>query len=430
MFDKEFLFGVATSAYQIEGTHHKFETIWCDEKQHIDDLSDGEIACDFYHKYKDDIKYILDLGVDVYRMSISWARIEPKENEFSDEGINFYKNIFKILKDNQIKIDVTLYHWDMPKWILDEFDGFADKKIIPHFLKYAKHIFSIFDQDVNQWVTINEPWCVSTVAYYYGTHAPFRKDLTKMVKAQYYTLMAHQEVYDYYKKNYKKPIGIVLNLWMQYPIDQNKDTLIATQYSSMFHNDVFLYPMFKGTYKTAWLNKLLELGVNLDFIETRELKSLMNKTDFLGINYYQHHTISYNKKNPFLFEHNLTGYDLTDMNWEINPNGLKDMIMLLRKEFTNKPIYITENGAAFDDILEDNEIHDVKRINYIKGHLDVIESIHKKMNVKGYYLWSLFDNYEWSFGYTKRFGIIYTDYNNLVKIPKDSYAYYKKRIKT
>jgi beta-glucosidase len=428
MFDKRFLFGVATSAYQIEGTHKEFETIWCNEKSHIDDHSDGEIACDFYNRYIEDIKYIINLGVDVYRMSISWARIQPKKNVFSQVAIDYYKNLFKLLKSKGIKIDVTLYHWDMPKWILQEFDGFSDKKIVPYFLEYAKQMFINFNQYVHQWATINEPWCVSTVAYYYGTHAPFKKDLLKTAKAQYYTLMAHQSVYDYYKMHYKKPMGIVLNLWMQYALDDKPENILATQYSSMFHNEVFLDPIFKGKYPHKWIERLKVLGVNLDFIKDKDLKSLKNKLDYLGVNYYQHHTVSYDQDHPFLFKHNHTGYPTTDMNWEINPNGLADVIKMIRTDYSNIAIYITENGAAFEDELVNQSIHDIKRIKYIKGHMDIIEKIHKEMNVKGYYLWSLFDNYEWSFGYTKRFGIIYTDYQNLRKIPKDSYRYYKNRI--
>ncbi|MFA5470424.1 MAG: family 1 glycosylhydrolase [Acholeplasmataceae bacterium] len=430
MFNKKFLFGVATSSYQIEGTFDEFKTIWCDKKDHIDDQSDGKIACDFYHNYKDDIKWIKNLGVDVYRMSISWARIQPEKELFSDQGIAFYKDLFKLLKKNKIKVDVTLYHWDMPSWILDEFDGFADEKIIDYFYQYAIKMFDLFDKDVHSWATINEPWCVSTVGYYYGAHAPFKKDITKMVKAQYYTLLAHEKVYDYYKDNYNKDIGIVLNLWTQYQLTDKTVDAIAREYSDMFHNQVFLYPLFKGFYPIKWILKLKELGVDTTFIDEKHLSQLRNKTDYLGVNYYQHHTVTYDKDHPFNFKHVHTGFEKTDMDWEINAKGLEDLIIMIRNDYTDIPMIITENGAAFKDKLENGKIIDNNRINYIKSHSEIIEKLHEKHCIKGYYLWSLFDNFEWGFGYTKRFGIVYTDYQTLEKIPKESYLFYKQFIET
>lgn len=425
MFNKKFLFGVATSSYQIEGTSNEFKTIWCDQKEKIIDQSDGTVACDFYHKYQEDMKWIINLGVDVYRMSISWARIQPEKHMFSNEGIAYYKKIIKRLKRNKVKVDVTLYHWDMPAWILDEFDGFSDEKIVDYFYNYAVKMFEVFDSDVRTWATINEPWCVSTVGYYYGSHAPFKKDLSKMAKAQYYTLLAHEKVYDYYKANYKKDMGIVLNLWAQYPLSNQSIDLIATEYSDMFHNQVYLYPLFKGFYPIKWILKLKQLGVDTGFIDEKHLSQLRNKTDYLGLNYYQHHTVTYDKSNPFSFKHVHTGFDKTDMDWEINAKGLEDIIIKLRKDYTHVPIIITENGAAFQDEIVNGKINDEKRIDYINKHLDVVLKLHEKYCIKGYYLWSLFDNFEWSFGYTKRFGIIYTDYQTLHKIPKESYHYYK-----
>ena len=426
MFKKTFNFGVATSSYQIEGTFNQFKTIWCDQKSQIVDHSDGTVACDFYHNYEKDVKWIIDLGVDVYRMSISWARVQPQEKIFSTEGIAYYKKIINILKEHGIKVDLTLYHWDMPQWIMDKFDGFADAKIVDYFYEYAIEMFKYFDDDVRSWATINEPWCISTVAYYYGAHAPFKKDISKMVKSQYYTLLAHQKVYDYYKENYQKEIGIVLNLWMQYPLSNDAVDIVATKYSDMFHNQVFLFPLFKGTYPSKWITLLHQLNIDTSFIDSKLIEKLRDKTDYLGVNYYSHHTITYDKNNPFKFKHIETGFDKTDMDWEVNPKGLEDLIVLLRENYTKVPIIITENGAAFKDEVINQKINDQKRIAYIKGHIDVIEKLHEKYHIEGYYLWSLFDNFEWSFGYTKRFGIIFTDYTNNQKLAKESYYYYQK----
>lgn len=430
MSHKKFLFGVATSSYQIEGTNNKFESIWDNQNDKIIDQSDGRIACDFYHLYEKDIEYIENLGVDVYRMSLSWARIQPKRGEFSKEAITFYKHMLKTLLDKGIKVDVTLYHWDMPKWILSYFDGFSDHQIINYFLAYAKKAFESFDEYVNQWATINEPWCVSTVSYYYGVHAPFRNDMQKMAQAQYYTLLAHEKVYNYYKKKYHKSIGIVLNLWKQYPNSNDPKDLEATAYSDMFHNQVFLYPLFKGKYPIKWLKRLSELGVDLSFIDSKALEKLKDKTDYLGINYYQHQTVAYEKNHPFYFKHIKTNYPLTDMDWEINHLGLKDMIIEIREKYSIVPIVITENGAAFKDHIVDGKVDDQKRIKYIKDHLDIVMEMKDDWNIQGYYLWSLFDNFEWAFGYTKRFGIIHVDFKTLKRTPKESYYFFQNFIKS
>ncbi|MFA6801091.1 MAG: family 1 glycosylhydrolase, partial [Acholeplasmataceae bacterium] len=326
----KFLFGVATAAYQIEGTHQAFRTIWDGHEDLILDHSNCDVACDFYHQYEKDIEMIKALDVDVYRMSISWARIQPKINEFSKEGIAFYHKIFTILKEKNILIDVTLYHWDMPQWLLDMHIGFDHENIIDYFLTYAKKMFECFDTYVRAWTTINEPWCVSVVGYYYGTHAPFVSDLSRMVKAQYYTLRVHQEVYTYYKLNYHKKIGIVLNLWQQYAFSKQLLDLKAMEYSDIFHNRIYLDPLFKGKYPDKWLLQLKTLDIDVSFIDDKKIQLLKNQTDFLGINYYSHHTIQFDEQSQFYFKHVDTIYDKTAMGWEINADGLIDMIKRIR----------------------------------------------------------------------------------------------------
>ncbi|QWB96420.1 family 1 glycosylhydrolase [Mycoplasmatota bacterium] len=426
---KNFLFGVATAAYQIEGTHKAFDTIWDHHEDLILDHSNCEVACDFYTQYEKDIRYIKNLDVDVYRMSISWARIQPKKDEFSLEGINFYKRVFEILKAKHILVDVTLYHWDMPQWLLDLNVGWDSEEIIGYFLNYAKKMFELFDHDVRAWSTINEPWCVSVVGYLYGSHAPFVKDFNRMLKAQYYTLMAHKAVYDFYKGHYTKPIGIVYNLWKVYPYSIDICDLKAAEYSDLFHNKMYLDPLFKGSYPKKWLNRLKTLGYDISFINKEAVKSLKDSTDYLGVNYYSHHTIAYDENSEFYFKHVKTGYDVTAMDWEIKAEGLVDLLKDIRNEYTQIPIYITENGAAFDDQLVNDTVADTKRTAYILDHANAILRVKDELNIQGYYVWSLLDNFEWAFGYTKRFGIIYVDFKTLKRYPKDSYYAYKNLIK-
>lgn len=429
MEDKKFLFGVATAAYQIEGTHQKFKTIWDDHEDKIDDQSNCHVACDFYQKYEDDIALIKALDVDVYRMSISWARIQPTKHAFSQEGIDFYHQVFKILKDKGIQVDVTLYHWDQPKWLYEMGVGFDDPSIVSYFLAYATKMFDEFDGYVRAWATINEPWCVSVVGYYYGAHAPFVKDLGRMARAQYYTLMIHKAVYQFYKARYHKEIGIVFNLWHKYLASDSKQDQEAMAYSALFFNDMYLSPMFKGVYPKLWFTLLQENGVDTSFIDLDEVKALKNQTDYLGINYYTHHTVAYDKDSPFKFKHIETGYPLTAMGWEVHAMGLIHVIEYVRENYTDKDIYITENGAAFDDVLKDSTVNDIERSSYIKNHLQLILDNKEKLNIKGYYVWSLMDNFEWAFGYTKRFGIVYVDYKDLKRYPKDSYYMYQNMIK-
>lgn len=426
---KDFKFGVATSSLQIEGTKGKFKTIWDLPENNVLDQSNCKDACNFFNTYKDDVQLIKNLGVDVYRMSLSWARICPNEFGFSKEGINFYHHLFKELKNNGILVDVTLYHWDMPLWLYEKGIGFHSKEIVEYFLEYAKKMFSEFDQYVHSWATLNEPWCISRVGYLYGTHAPFiTNDAQKTFQTDYYMLLAHAAVYHFYKENYNKNIGIVLNVWGNHPNSNSKEDLKAAQLAHQFYEGVYLNPLFVGGFSNSYLDMVSKLGVNTEFVDAKALTSVKDTTDFLGINYYMHNTVIYDSKEPLGFKCIQTSSKLTDMGWEVYPKGLEYILRQIREEYTTVPITITENGSAYKDIVKNGIINDVERIEYFKKHFKVIESISETLNIEGYYLWSLMDNFEWHFGYTKRFGIVYVDYKTMKRIPKQSYYEYKKLI--
>lgn len=426
----DFLFGVAASSLQIEGTNSKFKTIWDLPNNKILDKSNCDLACKFSEKYIEDIKSLKELGVDVFRMSISWARICPAEGSFSKEGIKFYHNVFKELRKSNILIDVTLYHWDMPLWLYEKGIGFHSKEIISYFLEYSKRMFHEYDQYINNWATLNEPWCISRVGYVYGTHAPFiENDLQKAIQTDYYMLITHKEVYNYYKANYQGSIGIVLNVWGSYPLTDSIKDIEACESCHQFYEGVYLNPLFKGQYSELWLKTLKSLELDLSFINAEELRTVKDTTDYLGINYYMHNTVTYDESELFKFKCVQTDFPHTDMGWEINPEGLKNVIKQIRERYTDLPIYITENGSAFKDEVIDGLISDVDRIDYLNKHFNIVEEIHEELNIKGYYLWSLMDNFEWHFGYTKRFGIIYIDYNDYKRIYKNSFYEYQKIIK-
>lgn len=427
---KNFLLGVSTSSLQIEGTNNKFETIWDIPERNILDNSNCTHACKFIENYKDDVKLIKNLGVDVYRMSLSWARVWPSEEGFSKEGIEFYHQLFKELKKNNILVDVTLYHWDMPKWLYDKGVAFHTEDILEYFLIYSKRMFEEYDQYVNQWATFNEPWCVSRVGYIYGTHAPFiTNNYQFALQADYYMLLCHNDVYDFYKGNYKKNIGIVLNVWGNHPFTSSVEDNNAAKSAHQFYEGTYLNPLFIGGFDKSAIDMFQGIGVDTNFYDQHRLMKVKDKVDFLGINYYMHNTVIYDPKEPFFFKVIQTTYPHTDMDWEINPDGLRFILTQIRDQYTDIPIYITENGSAFKDKLVDGKINDVDRIKYFESHFNVINDIKDTLNIKGYYLWSLMDNWEWHFGYQKRFGIIYIDYNNYKRIPKQSYYEYQRLIK-
>ncbi len=430
---KDFIFGVATSSYQIEGTHGIVHSIWdtfCEEPGNIKDMSNGTFAIDHLHNADEDIKLIKDLGVDSYRLSISWARVIPTKNTISKEGITFYKNLLIKLKQQNIKPSITLYHWDMPQWVMDETGGFINHKCVNYFLEYAKVVFKELEGLFNYVTTINEPFCVSAVSYLYGAHAPGEKDEQLFVQSQYYTLLAHGVVADYYKNTYfNHNIGIVLNLWFDYSDKYDDLSKKAIKASDLFHNLIYLEPIFKGQYPIEYLDFLDKHNIDRSFMKQEELDIMRTELGFLGINYYTRNYVTYNEENKMKWAPLPAVYDTTEMGWEVYPQALKELPQRLRKDYTTIPVFITENGAAYNDKLENNKVHDEDRITYFKKHLAIIEEVSDELNIVGYYAWSLVDNFEWAHGYTKRFGLVYVDYETNKRIKKDSYHYYKNYIK-
>ncbi|MFU8792513.1 MAG: family 1 glycosylhydrolase [Acholeplasmataceae bacterium] len=429
MFKKDFIFGVATSSFQIEGTHQKFKTLWDIDHTKIQDGANGHIACDHVHLYESDISLIKQLGVDAYRLSFSWARLQPTPDGFSKEGIQFYLNLLMSLKTQGIKVSATLYHWDMPLWLYEKGFGFDNLDFPSYFLTYAKQAFELFDDYVFQWTTINEPWCISMVGYFFGNHAPWIKDLNRAIRAQFVTLDAHQVVYHYYKKHFNKPMGIVLNLSHVYEASQSEEDLLAKSYADIFFNGMYLDPLFHGHYPERYLKRLDELQIDYSYITKEKCLNIKDSLDFLGINTYSHFIAAFDDTQPFLFKRAISAFPKTDMGWDVNPQGLFDLIVNLRKNYPMIPVFITENGSAFPDEIKRNRIKDRHRIDYLKSHLSVIEKLHETHHIDGYFAWSLMDNFEWAHGYHMRFGLVYVDFQTLKRTPKQSFKVYQKIIK-
>jgi beta-glucosidase len=430
-FDKEFIFGVATSSYQIEGAYNedgRTPSIW-DTFSNIEgkvfNMENGNVACDHYHRYKEDINIIKELGVDSYRLSIAWPRIFPEAGKYNPKGMEFYKNLLTELKQNGIRASVTLYHWDLPQWVQD-MGGWEVRENIKHFLEYVEKCFVELDDLVDMWITHNEPWCASILSNAVGEHAPGKKDITAALKVAHHLLLSHgQTVALYHKLGYKKPLGITLNFTPTYgETDGFQDKLAASNLDGTF-NRWFLEPIFKRIYPADIVNLYAARCSDFSFIKEGDFEIIGEKCDFLGVNYYNRSLVRFDSTSLTLNTAAYSNYPKTAMGWDISPEEFIDLIKMIREKYTDIPIYITENGSAWNDIVEDNRVHDAERVDFLVRHLESVATMNKMgLNVGGYYCWSLMDNFEWAHGYSKRFGIVYVDFETQERIKKDSYYKY------
>lgn len=428
---KHFVLGAATSAYQIEGAYDeggRTLSIWdrfCREEGRIDNGDTGDAACDHYNRYREDIMMMKQLGLDSYRLSISWPRIFPEKDKYNPQGMQFYKDVLKELMDNGIKACVTIYHWDLPMWAQD-MGGFRNRESISWFTEFAAKCFDELGDLVDVWITHNEPWCASFLSNFIGDHAPGKNDIYESLIVAHHLLLSHGEAVKIFRnKKMKGKIGITLNLSSVYPETQSFEDRFAAENADVFKNRHFLEPLFKKSYPTEMFNYFHESIPSLDFIKDGDMDTIGVKCDFLGVNYYTRSFIKYDKSSYMSFTDAEVNNPVTDMGWEVYPEGLYTLIKSIRKNYTDIPIYITENGCAYKDVIsEDGKIHDDERTDYIKKHLQVVSRlIEEGDRIDGYYVWSLLDNFEWKFGYSKRFGIVYVDFDTQKRIPKESFKY-------
>ncbi|WP_413376511.1 GH1 family beta-glucosidase [Alkalihalobacillus sp. 1P02AB] len=437
-FEKNFIFGTATSSYQIEGAFNeggRTLSIWdtfSRKRGKVLNGDTGDRACEHYYRYEEDINLIKELGVDSYRFSIAWPRIFPEQGLYNEEGMNFYKSLLKKLCEAGIKPVATLYHWDLPMWAQDK-GGWVNRESVAWFLEYAMKCFEELDEYVFTWITHNEPWCASFLSYHLGVHAPGHTNIEEGLKAAHHILLSHGEAVKVFKNKLEleTPIGITLNLAPVYPASDTFNDRIAANNADGYTNRWFLDPLFKGAYPLDMVNLFSKHVHDFQFIQEGDLETISIDCDFFGINYYARELVEYNSLSTTLSSSAFSDFKKTGMGWDVSPKEFKELIGRLRKEYTDLPIYITENGAAYDDVLEsDGRVHDRERTNYIEQHLMAVQELNDEgMNIAGYYLWSLFDNFEWAFGYEKRFGIIYVDFETQNRYWKDSALRYKDIVK-
>jgi beta-glucosidase len=437
-FSQEFKWGAATASYQIEGAYNQDGrglSIWdtfSHTKGNVLNGDTGNEACDHYNKLEEDIELMKEIGLETYRFSIAWPRIFPKgTGKVNQEGLDFYNKLIDGLLEAGIEPAITLYHWDLPQTLQDK-GGWENKATVNAFVDYAEVIFKAFGDRVSTWITHNEPFVVAFHGNSTGDHAPGIKDHLVALKVAHNLLVSHGLVVKKFRKmKITGDIGITLNLSYAYPVSDSKEDVLAAELFTAYYNGWFLDPIFKGHYPKNLVDIYKERYDNIDFL-SKDLDVISEEIDFLGINYYSRGLVEFDSTSDF-FKINTIKPDesnYTAMNWEIYPKGLYDLLINISKEYTDLPLYITENGAAFNDEVEDGAVNDTKRIEFLKGHFkSAYDAIQSGVNLQRYYVWSLMDNFEWAYGYSKRFGIIYVDYSTKERILKDSAYWYKEVIK-
>lgn len=436
-FPDNFVWGAATAAYQIEGAHNedgKGESIWdrfCKIPGKVQDGDRGDVACDHYHRYQDDIKLMKTISLKGYRFSIAWSRIFPKgKGQVNQAGLDFYERLTDELLNAGIEPFVTLYHWDLPQ-ALQEKGGWANRDTVDYFQDYAEEVSRKLGDRVHFWITHNEPWVVSFLGHHSGIHPPGIKDLSTALKVSHHLLLSHGEAVAILKDNgdKKTQVGITLNLSPVYPASESEEDEKATKRYDGHLNRWFLDPIYKGSYPE---DMLALYGEKVPEIRAEDLEHISAKIDFLGINYYTRTVVKADKKKVFLGLSLVKpgGAEYTEMDWEIYPAGIYQILRRIHNDYDTPLIYITENGAAFADKIDKNgQVNDISRIKYLEGHfLQAHRAIEEGVKLSGYFVWSLLDNFEWAYGYSRRFGLIYTDYATQKRIIKASGWWYKKVI--
>ena len=418
LFPPGFVWGAATSAYQIEGAvdaDGRGESIW-DVFSHrpgtVVDGSTGDLACDAYHRYRDDIALMRELGLTGYRFSISWPRIFPTGAGAPNQpGIDHYRRVVEGLAEAGIEPLITLYHWDLPR-PLQSRGGWTNRDTAARFGEYAHTVARAIGAEVRLWVTINEPWVAAFLGHLYGLHAPGRRDPRGSLAAAHHLLLAHAEGMAALRAELPRTAeaGIALNLAPIEPLnDSNADAEAAARYDG-FLNRWFLDALYHARYPD---DLLAHYGDLLPEIRPGDLERIATPTDFLGVNYYAPNTVRWSPSAPLVQAEVVPrpGVPQTAMGWEVSPQGLHHVLTRLRTDWSPASIRITENGAAFDDRLVAGAVDDPDRERYLHDHLlQAYRAIEDGVPLAGYYCWSLLDNFEWGFGYTKRFGLVHVDF--------------------
>jgi beta-glucosidase len=436
-FPPDFVWGAATASYQIEGAWDedgKGENIW-DRFSHtpgkIENGDTGDFACDHYHRWQEDIGLMKEIGLQAYRFSVSWGRILPEgRGQVNPAGIDFYNRLVDRLLENDITPFLTLYHWDLPQVLQDQ-GGWPARSTAEAFIEFADRVSRALGDRVKNWMTLNEPFVSALVGYLEGRHAPGHQDVDEMLAAAHHLLLAHGLSVPVIRTNSPdSEVGIVLNLNQMHPASRSAADRAAAWLDDGIVNRWYLDPLEGRGYPPDVID---HFGRSMDFVYESDLDAISTPLDFLGVNYYSRR-ISRSQEIPEEQNEPREVYadpNPTEMGWEVYPQGLFDILARIDLDYNFPKLYVTENGAAYDDSVGENgQVNDPLRVNYLQSHFkSVAKAIQIGVPVKGYFVWSLLDNFEWAHGFSKRFGLIYVDYETQVRILKDSARYYQEVIK-
>jgi len=433
-FPADFRWGVSTSSFQIEGAARedgKGESIWdrfCREPGRIRDGSNGDVACDHYHRWPQDLDMAKALGVNAYRFSIAWPRILPGgRGAVNEAGLAFYDRLVDGMLARGLDPWATLYHWDLPQ-ALQEQGGWTARATVDAFLEYADIVTRRLGDRVTHWITHNEPWCSCMMGYWEGVHAPGGSSLPDALQACHHVLLSHGLAVPLIRRNVPgADVGITLSL---HPITAASgsaaDTAAAQRHDGL-RNRWFLDPLFGRGYPA---DALALLGDAAPRVAAGDLDAIATPTDFLGVNYYFPEQVaddpraSHSPMRARLVEK--AGVERTGFGWEVSPQGLVDLLTRLQRDYAPPVIQLTENGSTFEDVLTpEGRVHDAQRLSYLQRHLAALkQAVEAGVPVKGYFAWSLLDNFEWAEGYLRRFGLAYVDYATQQRTLKDSGRWY------
>ncbi|MCH2189568.1 MAG: GH1 family beta-glucosidase [Gammaproteobacteria bacterium] len=452
-FPKDFIWGTATSAYQIEGAaavDGRGPSIWdtfCQQHGRVFNGDTGDVACDHYHRYQEDVALMADMGVKAYRFSISWSRLLPngKTDSLNQSGVDFYNNLIDECLKHGITPWVTLYHWDLPDAIEVETDGWLDRRTADLFADYANLCFELFGDRVKNWITLNEPWVVAVLGYGQGVFAPGRQSNSEPYQAAHNLLLAHALAVNVYRNKFletqKGQIGITNNCDWREPKTHSREDKKAAQIALEFFLGWFADPIYLGDYPQCMRERV---GNRLPKFTDEEKALLKHSSDFFGLNHY---TTMYAAKqhgsseNLSVFGNGGLSEDqgvqlsvdpewaLTDMQWAVVPWGCSKLLKWIAERYGNPPIYITENGCAYDDTIKEGRVDDEERQNFMALYIEECSNAMScGVDLRGYFAWSLMDNFEWAMGYSKRFGLHYVDFSTGQRVAKESAKWYSRLI--
>jgi beta-glucosidase len=429
-FPQDFVWGTAAASYQIEGAVNedgRGKSIWdtfSHTKGNIDDGETGDIACDHYHRYKEDLGLMRSMNIKNYRCSLAWPRIFPSgSGSVNQKGLDFYDRLFDACLEMEITPWLTLFHWDLPQ-ALQEKGGFANRDCVDRFCEYTDKVTAYFGDRIKNWMTFNEPWVYAYVGHLYAAHAPGLKDLPTALSVSHNIMLAHGKAMPIIRKNVSGgKAGMVNNLAFVESATNKLEDIEAAKRWDLAFNRWFMDPLFGRGYPeelVAWYGK------NMPDIKDGDLEIMASPMDFLGVNYYTRRLVSYAPQDQHIkavqvYRPHIKRADFEES--EIFPEGLYKVLVNIKEQYGNIPVYITESGTSGNDsISSDGCVHDPERVDYLRRHFAAAwQAIKEGCDIKGYFVWSIYDNFEWGFGFTKRFGVVYVDReNNLRRIIKDS----------